>query len=244
MLSIVIFLFILTLFYSFVKKVESFESNPTSLMVVARYNEKLEWLKEEPFSKHQVLVYNKGINDDFYPVDNVVRLKNVGRCDHTYLYHIVNHYDKLTDIIIFLTGSVNLPHKMDKSKSMIEKIDETHKAIFLASPVDKSSLYDFKLDEWMATSPENNSINNETQLELSRIRPFGEWFKSRFGDHELTHVSFGGILSVSKKDVLQHPKSYYENLLEELSHSSNPEVGHYVERSWQAIFSLKDTLIL
>ena len=241
-LLIAFLLFLLTLFYSLVKKIESFESNPTSLIVIARYNEKLEWLSEEPFSKHKVLVYNKGVNEDFFPVENVVRLENVGRCDHTYLYHIVNHYDDLTDIIIFLPGSVNI--KMEKSKTMVQKIDETQKAVFLSTPTNKSDLYHFKLDEWMASSPENNSINNESKLELARIRPFGEWFQSKFGDYDMTHVSYGGILSVSKKDVLQHPKSFYEDLLEELSHTSNPEVGHYVERSWQAIFSMKDTLIV
>jgi len=213
-------------------------------MVVARYNEKLEWLKEEPFSKYNALIYNKGVNDDFYHKGDVVQLDNVGRCDHTYLYHIVNHYDHLTDILIFLPGSVNLPHKIEKSKQILQKIEETQQAVFISEPVDKKQLYDFKLDEWMATSHENSSINNETTLELCKIRPFGKWFESKFGTHVLTHVSYGGTLSVSKKDVLQHPKSYYENLLEELSHSSNPEVGHYVERSWQAIFSLKDTVIL
>jgi hypothetical protein len=218
--------------------------NPTSLIVIARYNEKLKWLSDKPFSNHNVLVYNKGVNEDFYPVKHVVRLDNVGREGHSYLYHIVNHYDDLTDIIIFLPGSVNMSHKIEKSKMMLQKIEETKKAVFPAFSVNKSELYDFKLDEYMASSPENNSINNESTLELARIRPFGQWFQSKFGDYDLTRLSYGGVLSVSKKDVLQHPKSFYEKLLEELSHSSNPEVGHYVERSWQAIFSMKDTLIL
>ncbi len=219
-------------------------SNPNSrLMVVARYNETLEWLKEKPFSNHPVLVYNKGVNEHFYNPGNVVHLNNVGREGHTYLYHIVTHYDDLTDIILFLPGSVHLPSKINHCKRMVQRIEETRQAIFLSTPIHMPVLYDFKLDEWTCSSPENKHIHPESKLTLSPIRPFGKWFESRFGNYSLSHISYCGILSVSKKDVLQHPKSYYESLLKELSDSSNPEVGHYVERSWQAIFSMKDTRI-
>ena len=62
-------------------------------LVVSRYNEDLEWLKEEPFNKYRVICYNKGKNDDFYKPPNmrIVNLENVGREGHTYIYHILYH---------------------------------------------------------------------------------------------------------------------------------------------------------
>ena len=35
------------------------------ILVIARYNENLDWLTEEPFNKYNSIVYNKGINDNF-----------------------------------------------------------------------------------------------------------------------------------------------------------------------------------
>jgi len=212
----------------------------TSLMVVARYNESLEWLKDEPFSKFPVLIYNKGVNDHFYHAGPVVSLENLGREGHTYLYHIVQHYDNLTDIILFLPGSVDSPIKIEKGKQMVERIHQTNEAVFLGSPMNEIQLYHFIIQSHTSSSPENNLLNPEAKLEPSKIRPFGRWLNATMGLYPLKHVSYNGILSVSKRDVLQRPKSFYENLLEELNHP-NPEVGHYIERSWQVIFSMNDT---
>jgi hypothetical protein len=243
MLYVAIVLLLLSLFFSFYQK-EGYESRNDILMVVARYNERLEWLKYEPFSKYKVLVYNKGINEDFYNPGEVETLPNVGREGHTYLYHIVKHYDNLNDITIFFPGSLNLHNKIEKGIKTVLEIEKTNKAVYVTDSKDISSLYDFTITNYASTSEENLSLNDESKLELARIRPFGEWSKSKFKNNSHTHYSNHGVLSVSKKDVYQRPKSFYEDLLEELSHTSSPEVGHYVERSWQPIFLMKDTLLL
>ena len=79
-------------------------------IIVARYNEDLSWMKESPFNKFRYIVYNKGINDDFEKcnVDKIIQLPNVGRCDHTYLYYIIENYNKLSDIAVFFLGSLNM----------------------------------------------------------------------------------------------------------------------------------------
>jgi hypothetical protein len=216
------------------------------MIVIARYNEKLDWLKEEPFNKYPVTIYNKGPNDDFYKPHNskIVKVKNVGRCDHTYVYHIIQNYDNLNDITIFLPGSTNMENKIEHSKLLFQKIEQTNKAVFLSQNINMQDLYHFQLDEWVASSTENSSINPESKLELSSIRPFGKWLESRFGNIEITRVTYYGIFSVSSKDITQHPKSYYEELIKDVNNSSNPEAGHYFERSWQAIFyPMTDTLI-
>ena len=79
-------------------------------IIVSRYNENLEWLNEEPFNKFRYIVYNKGVNDSFEKnnVKEIINLPNVGRCDHTYLYHIVNNFEKLGVINVFFPGSLNI----------------------------------------------------------------------------------------------------------------------------------------
>ena len=36
--------------------------------------------------------------------------------------------------------------------------------------------------------------------------------------------------------IQQHPVEYYKRLRAMLENHSNPEVGHYIERAWGAIF--------
>jgi hypothetical protein len=69
-------------------------------LVVAYYYEDLDWLKEiDSFDK--VFIYNKNIKD----VPNSIRLPNVGREAHTFLHHIVNMYNDLPDITVFVQGN-------------------------------------------------------------------------------------------------------------------------------------------
>jgi len=69
-------------------------------LVIARYNEDLSWLKKLPKSI-KITIYNKGNDDIEYPF---IKLPNVGRESHTYLYHIIENYDKLADQTIFCQG--------------------------------------------------------------------------------------------------------------------------------------------
>jgi len=73
-------------------------------IVVARYNENLDWLKKIRKTKDiKITVYNKGLDDisiDF----PIIKIPNIGRESHTYLYHIINNYDNLADQTIFCQG--------------------------------------------------------------------------------------------------------------------------------------------
>ena len=52
-------------------------------------------------------------------------------------------------------------------------------------------------------------------------------------------------MGIQKSWIIQHPRSYYEKFIQELNKSSNPEVGHYFERAWVAIFHpMKDCIFI
>jgi hypothetical protein len=71
-------------------------------IVVARYNENLDWLKKIKKSKDlKITVYNKGLDDIDVPF---IKIPNVGRESQTYLEHIINNYDNLADQTIFCQG--------------------------------------------------------------------------------------------------------------------------------------------
>jgi hypothetical protein len=209
-------------------------------IVVARYNENLEWINEEPFNKFPVVCYNKGNNNNFEikGPHKVFNLENVGREGHTFLYHIINNYDNLADVTVFLPGSTNITHKMYKAKRIFEELEKNTTTIFLGEKFGNLKIFiaDFKLDEWQSTSTENVNVNNESNLIKSDIRPFGKWFEHHFGNIKVKFATYHGVNAIAKKHILQHPKEYYINFLNELSVGSNPEVGHFVERAYCAMF--------
>jgi len=215
-------------------------------IVISRYNEDLNWIRNEPFNKYNYIVYNKGKDENFYKCDrvkNIVSLENIGREAHTYLYHIINNYDSLKDITIFLPGSNNMPHKNKRSTNLISYIENNKNTAFsCAEEIRTETVYDrfkdFQIDDYLSTTQSNSQINKDSSIEKSKIRPFGNWYKSVFGENvESKCFTVNAIFAVTKKDILQNPKTHYEKLIKELGNHHNPEVGHYFERSWETVFS-------
>ena len=193
-------------------------------IIISRFNEDLKWTTRGIFNNYRYIVYNKGDNDDFEKtnVDKIINLKNVGKCDHTYLYHIIKNYNDLADILVFLSGSLDLINKNIRATEILDII--------------KNKFENFCLNNWRSTNNQNFDKNNESMLDLSLIRPFGEWYKYNFDNIIVNFVCYWGIFSLDKRDIIQHPINRYINLINQLNSSSNPEVGHYIERSWAAIF--------
>ena len=68
-------------------------------IVVAHYGEDLEWLK--PYAK-DAIVYHKWKEDKpRFECKKWIKINNVWREGHTYLYHIVNNYDNLPEYTFF-----------------------------------------------------------------------------------------------------------------------------------------------
>ena len=98
-------------------------------IVVARYNENIDWLRKEPFVNniYSVVIYDKGPNSvkNLFDTFDYQYLPNVGRESHTFLHHIYNNYDSLADITIFLPGSAMNGFKEYKTRELLKKVIET-----------------------------------------------------------------------------------------------------------------------
>ena len=102
--------------------------------------------------------------------------------------------------------------------------------------------YNFQIEEYLSTETVNRSEGSE-KIQLSNIRPYGKWYESFFGENKSTYFCKNGVLSVSKEDIIKKPKSYYEQLIKEVE-TPNPEQGHYLERSWEAVFYPMKTVFI
>jgi hypothetical protein len=209
--------------------------------VVARYNESVSWIyKPEYYGINKFLIYNKGT--PLPPLSNNVkeiRLPNIGKCDQTFLYHIVTNYDNLADVTMFVSGRGDDPRKGPKILKTMKLVNKTKNSVFIGSHINiPKDIWNFSLDEWRSTNPENNiNEGNITKLDYAKIRPFGPWFNSFWPNKKVNLVATLSIFAVHKDHILQNSIEYYKLLLEELNYSINPEAGHYMERSWVMVFN-------
>ena len=221
-------------------------------LVVARYNESMDWLLEEDFRlAENVIIYNKGPTEVVFTPRrrhqsvtfnySVVPLENLGRESHTFLFHIIENYNKLSDITIFLPGSCMSETKESKTKRVLEKVKETNNSVIFGKWYkdvrNDARLKNFTIAEWSGTTAANVSLLPDKGCGPSKIaRPFSSWYDHFFGSLKINAISYTSIFAISKEHILQHPIAYYQQLLESVSHHSNPEDGHFMERTWVAVF--------
>ena len=241
---IVIALFFMYYLYvneSFLYVNESFDAIGDKIeIVISRYNEDLKFLEDSSFAKYEITIYNKGNNDDFYKPPNLkktVKLENVGSCDYTYIYHIIENYENLSDITIFLPGSCYDSHKIERTKYILEETLK-RKDTVLVLDGSCSSAFEFQLDDWMSTNEKNKIINTESELRKSDFRPYGKWFEDAFPNMNMSerNLTYLGIFSASKKDIHNRSKEFYQKYIQYINKSKNEECAHYVERSYHALF--------
>mgnify|MGYP003771233181 CR=1 FL=1 len=224
------------------------------IIVVARYNESLSWTLDYPFNQFKYIIYNKNTNNEDYEKKYVIEsetIKNQGKCDHTFLYHIVHNYYNLADITIFVPGCIDeLYFKMQKTRLLLEYILKYNRAFFITDYCSSTSLYDdfyyFKVDDYRSMTKSNREINENIGFKKSSIRPYGEWFKQNFNNNS-KNISLFGIFSIDKRDIEKIPRKKYFDLMKSLECEEciNDELSHYFEKSWEAIFyPLKHTIII
>lgn len=216
-------------------------------IVVARYAESLAWINTPPFNTVPYVVYNKGPNSDYLRTSHFVEeivLPNVGRCDHTYLHHIVHNYDTLADVTVFLPGSVDIPMKRNDAARIVASVLKDPRSTIVGHRFEdvRTQVGDFQLDTWQASDHTNAIENDECRLDPASPRPFGAWYEKWFGTTCIHYIGFCGIMAISREHIHNRPLSFYQALLQELDHHSNPEVGHYFERAWVAVFHPMDNL--
>jgi len=203
-------------------------------LIIARFNEDLDWLKK--YDDFKITVYNKGesLSDDKF--FNVINLENKGRESHTWLFHIVKNYYHLDEINIFLQGEIDDLNCMayKNPKNYLKKINK----------------YGFSVSRYGLLGPFhwdwnvniNKDIRYKNQLENNEISRsnigFRNFAKELFPDIPLfVATSYGGCFAVKREAIHLNKLTFYKKLLNVLSKHKNPIEGHYMERLWCYMFT-------
>ncbi|XP_022083668.1 uncharacterized protein LOC110975458 isoform X3 [Acanthaster planci] len=201
-------------------------------VVVSHYNEPLDWLK--PCAEQAGHVYHKG-SDRGPPFDMYKweRLPNVGREAHTYLYHILQNYDSLAEVTVFLQGHGSQPHITWCFADPAEFVAMAKKNIFCK----KHGSY----GNWGRINHFGKWLKDLKAGSMRRAKStVGEFYTALFGTRPPRAVPacYAGCFSASRANLQRHPKTFYQKALSFVNDHSNPEEGHYFERLWAAIINM------
>lgn len=211
-------------------------NNQNFEIIIAHYNEDLEWLR--PYAKN-VIIYHKGNETGpRFKVKKWVKLENVWREWHTYLYHIINNYNNLADINIFLQWNIN-----DHIKDWITYNNPT---IYLKETI---KYWFSSRDLWLILkkipqinySWKFNEMLKNWFLKKSNLI-FWDFYKDLFNKTQPKIIfSFcWWCFWVQKKLIYKRPIEFYSKVFNYLNNHTNPEEWHYLERLWFTIFNNQD----
>ena len=198
-------------------------------VVIAHYNEKLDWVKAIANHSH---VYHKGVEMRPPPLQLYAwdKLPNVGRESHTYLYHIINNYDTLPEITVFIQGEGLSPYCFSSFNQIMNNIKKKV-SCKIFTHIDEAWGRIRHIEKWRKEL--NSGVMRRSGFTL------GEFFLEIFGfpHPQKIPVCWGGCLAATRNMIRKHPIDFYRNAISFVNDHKNPEEGHYFERLWATIFS-------
>ena len=214
-------------------------------IIVARYNEDINWLNREI---NNCIIYNKG---EKLNIDNEIMLENVGRESDTYLHYIITNYNNLPDIIVFTQARI-----ADHVGANNIEYFTSQLRLFGYSNISQNYLKHYETNRQSCWNKEWNylpywdngfvhSKNNEYYLQHNYKNntpiKFIEWFETNIdkqypNPHPIC-IYAAAIFSIRKENILKRPIEYYKKLILEVNHHINSTEGHFLERSWYYIFN-------
>lgn len=159
--------------------------------------------------KHPTVVYNKSDEQS----DKFVNLPNVGGEPHTFFHHIVKNYESLPNYLACVRGN-----PFDHCKNAIDQINNFDFSVEfrpLGSIIEETVDYE--------------SINHQMMSYAARI------------NFELTFPVYmcpGAQHIVSKNTILKRPKSFYEKILDSVSHELYPQAALDIEKTLFQIYKI------
>jgi hypothetical protein len=202
-------------------------------IIVARYNEDIEWLNCE---MKNCIIYNKGKKLN---IENEIIIKNVGRESETYLHYIITNYYDLPDVIVFTQARISDHTGSDDCNYLIRIKNE---ALYASKSLNYILHCETKTHNY-CWDKEWNLINGKYYLhnnyKNNKRFTFIEWFKNNININypEPIKIYPSAIFAVKKENIINKPIEYYEKLILEVNHHINSAEGHFFERSWYYIFS-------
>jgi len=221
-------------------------------MVISHCDKPIDWIWRDyipdQFHIQNAIVYSKCGNAVEGAPDNttIIQLPNVGRCDHTYAYHMeqLNFTDTPSkdEIIVFIKDN---PRRMNQTRSLetllhIASVNGfsciEQKIIFEDMRPsyyhDYSKLSKFALGGW---AREKRDKNDKFESKYDHL---GDWVDQLniTLPSPLIPVCYGGVFAATASQISKK-KTIWSSIEKSLSRGDNIEEGHFCERVWAGLLS-------
>jgi hypothetical protein len=200
-------------------------NGPVLDLVVARCHEDLGWLRNRAAGVRP-FVYNKG-RPGAWPGE--IPLPNHGREAHTYLHHLVAHYDRLAAVTVFAQGKP-FDHAFDFHASLArlaaEGVTDPSGFEWLGHIIDTDDATGSRLYQHWSKNPEHRPLN----LVATWTRVFDTRCPERFT------FACGAQFAVTRDRVHQRPRAFYERAL--AASIAQEDAPHAFERMWNHVFGV------
>lgn len=188
--------------------------------VIAKYKENVEWTKK---INHKVTIYDKSD----HPINGSIPLKNIGREGETFLYHIVNNYDNLDDVTVFLQAN-----PFDHLTILVGWRALTNSEIDIAIDKMNKEINDMcEFTTFYQVLYNDPNLTNGVNTKTASIQYYGE-------SHDYFTVCPGAQYIVPKKYILSRPLEFWKTL--QFAMYNNEELNGYCqEQLWYLAFKHK-----
>ena len=209
-------------------KIRNFRTNYE--VVAAHFDENLDWLLAEASHVH---VYHKGkrIIPDLR-FNQWETLPNVGRESHTYLHHIIQNYDRLSYVTVFIQAGTNADHANNCYTNITHYVKKASKSGYAAKRT-------FVLDAWGRIPHHGKWLTSLSSGKMRRSNyTLGQFWDVGLGipHPPVIRSSLKGCFAVTRDRIHFRSLSTYKKLISFINDHPNPEEGHYFERMWHGIF--------
>jgi hypothetical protein len=207
--------------------------------VITNYNNDLEWLVELQsfgYEKEEILIYDRSeVKKDWSHVGKVIEVPNVGENIFDICHHIVENYESLADVTLFVKG--NLYPRQYTTRENFERalrydafapIERIHPEMDPHVFVSCDGGYMESNTSWYCNHHPSKYFNNyNTFLKyMFESPPIPMWV--RFAP--------GGNYLVPKANILRRPKSFWSDIRTFVGWNAVPAEAHIVERALYTIF--------
>lgn len=205
-------------------------------LIVARYNEDIDWLDDV---KIPYIIYNKGksVNNP-----NSITLPNIGREAHTWLYHFITRRDSLADVTFLAQGNpfehsadflARLNHDYIRPISLTTQYQDSYPP----QEIKDCDLILFNHGHIVRLG----NIDHQKISQTTTVKEFTESLKKAWPKILKTpkptpyYFGYGAMWAVPKQTILARSNMFWENLLGKLM--TDPDITAWtIEALWAAIF--------
>ncbi len=190
-------------------------------VVMSKFEGDSTWIKKYT---SEYIIYDK--SQDFLGYRDI-RIPNVGYNLYAYFTYIIDHYDNLPPLVMFIKNNVIGRHV---SKEYFEKVIQND--CFM--PIVEKELLKFRMPDcyWDEGYKEKNNLN--MYFNLLYVRNVNEMFDFAFEEQgyypEYIKFAPGANYIVPRGQILRLPKSLYQDMRTMVEHHQLSGESHIIER--------------